>query len=214
MYYLLRLIYIFFIIKIKYKTFWTIFIIKKKDIGIISHDGDEIIHNINVSNSYFKKGFSNWNYYFGGCLIVSDSKFENNTSEFGTIFNYPINTFGICIYADTHTRYTTVSNSTFINNTASKFGGVIYIMGNNNVTFTDCHFYNNNAKYGNIIYSNSKETLLKIDNLNSTDIATIPAHFEMCGKKVEKISILSGERIPEGIMCKFNKFKYKIMFIF
>ena len=72
-------------------------------------------------------------------------------------------------------------------------------------TFLDCYFYNNHANIGNNVYVHSKSALQEIGNFNSYDTSTIPAYFEMCGNVVKEISILSGESIPEGIMCKLNK---------
>jgi len=139
--------------------------------------------------------------YENGLYTVSDSKFENNTSECGTIFNFPYLSSG-------RDKFIKVNDTKFINNTASKFGGVIYSVGENNVgsiSFTNCYYYNNNAKFGNIIYTLSKDTLPDIGYLNSTDVATIPAYFKMYGNVVNEISILSGENIPEGIKCKLYK---------
>jgi len=130
--------------------------------------------------------------------IISGSNFVNNTSECGTIFNYsslnPSSISGI-----------EVKNSKFINNVASKFGGVIYLTGYydyNYMKFKDCYYYSNHAKFGNIVYARSKNFMGFINDLNPTDVMTFPAYFEMYGNVVEEVSILSGERIPEGIMCK------------
>ncbi len=139
-------------------------------------------------------------YFENGSYTVSNSNFENITSECGTIFNFPCLTSG-------KDQFIKVSNSKFINNTASKFGGVIYSTGEYNnkaINFTNCYYYNNHAKFGNIIYAHSKDTLPYIGDLNETDISTIPAYFKMYGNVIENISILSGESIPEGIKCKFN----------
>jgi len=69
--------------------------------------------------------------------------------------------------------------------------------------FTNNTYYNNHAKFGNVLYVHSKAALLDVGSyLNSSDIATPPAYFQMYGDLEEEISILSGERIPEGIMCK------------
>jgi len=136
-----------------------------------------------------------------GTHTISDSNFENNTSECGTIFNFPYLSRG-------KDKIIKVSNSKFINNTASKFGGVIYSVGENNdesISFTNCYFYNNHAKLGNIMYTHSKNALPYIGSYKLTDISTIPTYFKMYGNTVKEISILSGENIPEGIKCKLNK---------
>ena len=148
----------------------------------------------------------------GGIYRIFSSTFENNTSEYGTIFNIP--------YTSTYEfMNVNVNNSTFTNNTASKFGGVIYSIGENNIkrlSFKKCNYNNNYAKLGNIIYGHSKYTLPNIGyNLKKSDVSTIPTYFEMYGNIVDDISILSGESIPEGIMCKLNKMLiFKIKYIY
>jgi len=153
----------------------------------------------NVLNSFFKNGFlyMNEKEKQSGGYTVWYTNFENNTSEYGTIFNVPYLSHG-------KDKYIQVYNSSFINNTASKFGGVIYSLGEYSgmrMNFTYCYFENNHAKYGNIVYAYSKERAPEIENLNSMDISVIPSHFQMDEKGVEKISILSGESIPKDIMC-------------
>ncbi len=139
-----------------------------------------------------------------GSFSVNDSNFENNKSVRGTIFNVHVHTLSV-----ENTRFIYVSNSKFINNRALKFGGVIYFIGNSIVdnyhtTFLNCYFYKNNAFIGKNVYVHSKSTLQTIGNFDSTDASTVPTNFEMCGNIVDEISILSGESIPEGIMCKLN----------
>lgn len=160
---------------------------------------------IDVSNSYFKRGFIYMNAkenVFGGCYI-RHSNFVNNTSECGTILN-----LNYLNPATSVLKYIYMTNSTFTNNTASKFGGVIYSLGqynNDRISIVDCTFNNNHAESGNIIYAHSKKNLSFIVNKNSNDVSTIPEYFKKVGNKGEGISILSGESIPEGIKCKFNK---------
>jgi len=98
--------------------------------------------------------------------------------------------------------------NTFNNNRATKFGGVMYTGINaDRLVFTNCTFNNNHAEFGNILYAYSKDSLPQMNtDLNLTDINTNPAYFKMVGNvtEFENISILSGERIPEGIKCKLN----------
>jgi len=68
--------------------------------------------------------------------------------------------------------------------------------------FKECTYINNHAEFGNIIYAHSKDVLPVIGPLKSSDISTIPAYFEINEDKI--VSILSGEKIPEDIMCESN----------
>jgi len=72
------------------------------------------------------------------------------------------------------------------------------------MNFTNCHFNNNHAKFGNIIYNLSKDLLPNLGISNLNDISTIPSYFEkdINSNSIDDISILSGESIPEGIMYK------------
>jgi len=170
--------------------------------------------NSSVTNSHFKNGF----YYLNedkntsGGFGITNSKFINNTSEYGTIFN---------IYK---TNYSTASGFTvngceFTNNTASKFGGVIYSLGKYNILHTEfqnCTFNNNHAKLGDVVYGysiNSMPLISNIKELSSTDVATLPTYFEIDNNSIDKISILSGENIPEGITCfLFDDYGRKMYF--
>jgi len=138
----------------------------------------------------------------GGGYSITSSNFENNTSEYGTIFNMP--------YINPKTdknSIITFSSCNFINNTASKFGGVILSgINGDRIAFTDCTFINNHAMFGNIVYAHSKDALPSFENINSIDVSTTPVDYKMFGNIVDRISILSGESIPEGIVCKFNKY--------
>jgi len=139
-------------------------------------------------------------YNENGCYAISDSKFENNTSESGTIFNFSYLSSG-------KYKFIRVNNCKFINNTASRFGGVIYSIGENNpegILFKNCTYINNHARFGNIMYAHARNKLPNIGILNPNELSTIPEYFEMYGNIVERISILSGESIPKGIKCKIN----------
>jgi len=174
------------------------------DVGILLYtEKVEIRYGI-VSNSYFKNGFLHWDdrEHADGIFRAESSIFENNASEYGTIFNVPYTGLG----ADT-TILITVANCTFINNTASKFGGVIYSIGEYNarrMAFSGCHYNNNHAQSGNIIYGHSKNTIQGIGQIlmNFDDVSTIPAKFEMVGDVYDEITIHSGDSIPDNIMFK------------
>jgi len=167
--------------------------------------GKATITNVTVTNSYFKNGFIYMNelniiekYYENGIYTISESKFENNTSESGTIFNFSNLSPG-------KYKFIKIINCEFINNTASRFGGVIYSIGEHNhegLFFQNCTYYNNHAKFGNIMYAHARNRLPRIGVLDPSELSTIPEYFEMYGKIVEKISILSGESVPEGIQFK------------
>jgi len=113
-----------------------------------------------------------------------------------------IHTTSISGFTSTYCEYT--------NNTASKYGGVVYSLGEYNglhSALTNCTFDNNHAKLGNIVYGYSKDSIPDISNIqeiNSIDknnIVTLPTYFEIDLNTNDKISILSGETIPEGIAC-------------
>jgi len=158
----------------------------------------------NVTNSYFKTGLLHWDdrEKERGAYEVNYSIFENNTSEIGTIINFPYISSGTVDKVEP----IPFNFNTFNNNKASKYGGVMYTGINaDRMVFTNCTFNNNQAESGNIIYAYSKEILPHIDTeLNLTDISTNPAYFKMDGNEtdIENISILSSESIPEGIKFK------------
>ena len=136
-----------------------------------------------------------------GPFSVVSSNFENNTSEIGTIFNLPFFSRG-----KTATVFISIKDSTFTNNTASKFGGVIFSGENADlINFSNCAFKDNHAKFGDVFYTLSKDIKPTIEYINETEISTVPSTFIMDGNIVDRISILSGESIPEGIMCKYKK---------
>jgi len=136
-----------------------------------------------------------------GLFHISNSKFINNTSEYGTIFSI------FSINQDTGSIFD-VKNCEFTNNTSSNFGGVIYSVGkyiNNHMNFTDCQFNNNHARLGDTIYSYSIDGIPNISNdtyFNENDLATLPTYFKSYSNLTNSISILSGESIPEDISCK------------
>jgi len=157
-----------------------------------------------LKNSHFKNGFifMDENKDNSGQYSIENSTFVNNTSEYGTIFS--IYTIRVATGSSIDIR-----DCKFINNTSYNFGGVIYSVGEYNnkfVRFYDCIFSNNHARLGDIIYSYSKAAMPTFYSdtsyLNNDTLATIPTYFNIDGNPIDKISILSGESIPEGISCK------------
>ena len=114
-----------------------------------------------------------------------------------------------CPYANVSTssrKKISFKHCEFYNNTASKFGGVIYTgLNARRMKFKKCVFENNYAAFGNDLYAYSNDDLPEFENVTLTDVATVPTYFKRYGNLDENISILSGEKIPEGIMCKLNK---------
>ena len=160
--------------------------------------------NVFISNSHFKNGFYyyNDNEFSNGYFNALNVEFVNNTSEYGTFLNIPY-------IIESTANFIIIDSSKFINNTASKFGGVIYSLGPYNskhLYISNCEFYNNNAKLGKNIYSYSTYSSATMQNsyINIEDIVSLPTKFEIDTDSLEedKVSILSGEKIPEGISCK------------
>jgi len=102
-------------------------------------------------------------------------------------------------------------NSKFYNNTASKYGGVIYSLSPNTnryIVIQDCDFKDNKALIGDSIYSlniTSEPNITDIDSLKNIKgfFATNPTRISLNEKSINEISIYSGEKIPSGIICKY-----------
>jgi len=102
-----------------------------------------------------------------------------------------------------------IKNALFQNNSASKYGGVIYSLSkysNKYVKLIDCEFQNNTAIMGYISYSLKKESEPEISNIDELRkekgaIATNPTKIKLNDDSLYSISILSGEKLPEGIAC-------------
>ncbi|OUM64963.1 hypothetical protein PIROE2DRAFT_60320 [Piromyces sp. E2] len=137
-----------------------------------------------VKNSNFKNGFLYMDEYFTGMFNITNSSFLNNTSENGTILNI--------LYLDEHTPcFVKSENSTYIGNRASKHGGVVNSM-------------DNHAKLGDIIYIYSKDTsplISDIEELEAIDgaIVTNPTEFILTDNSFKRITINSGDKIPNNI---------------
>jgi len=146
------------------------------DIGVLIYTGSTKIHNSNITNSYFKNGFFHWdeNNREGGGYTINYVNFENNTSESGTIFNFP--------YLSPGSGNIGIYYSTFTNNTASKFGGVIFCGKNGNrMVFTNCIFNNNHAKLGKDVYCYTKTSSpsIRYGNFYEKDLVTLPSNFKL-----------------------------------
>ncbi|ORX47340.1 hypothetical protein BCR36DRAFT_584849, partial [Piromyces finnis] len=119
------------------------------------------IHLINctVNNSIFDKGFISTSNIINTTLTIKDSTFFNNTGNNGVI-----------IHVDKLDEKTNVSflDSTFKNNYAKRYGGVLYSREKSidtSITFNNCFFENNKAFLGNII-NKIIQILSIIKNLN------------------------------------------------
>jgi len=155
-----------------------------------------------ITNSYFKNGFMNMdeNNDTSGRFRANYTTFTNNKSEYGTFLN--VNEFK----KGTGSKIV-ITECTFRNNTASKFGGVVYSTGPDNhmhVIFDNCRFYNNQAKLGKDVYCYKKTAspAIMYGNFYERDLVTLPADFQLDRKTYKgEVSILSGETIPDNITC-------------
>lgn len=101
----------------------------------------------------------------------------------------------------------TIRNSTFENLTASKYGGVIYsnsLNSNNRILLENCKFINNHALIGDILYSLTKDSGPVISNIDEIKdikglLATNPTYIKLDDDSFKNLTIISGEKIPNGI---------------
>jgi predicted outer membrane repeat protein len=96
------------------------------------------VSSVIIGNSTFKNNRGNYGGAMeigGGSLIVGNCTFINNEA-------YDSHGGAISIY--TGNNNVTIRNSTFINNTASSYGGAIYI-SSGNVSISYCRIYNNSG---------------------------------------------------------------------
>ncbi|ORX47569.1 hypothetical protein BCR36DRAFT_92865 [Piromyces finnis] len=185
--------------------------------GLGAADGTSIyFYNNTIKNSYFKNGIieCDRSKEKSGNITVENSVFINNKSEYGTILNIQL------LDERYHTRINII-NSKFENNTASKYGGVIYSKDKltpKSVKVENCEFINNKALIGNDIYT------LKIDyeplisnreylkNIKGS-LATNPTKIKLNNDTFNDLLIKSGDKIPEGITCSiYDDYDNKIMF--
>ncbi|ORX52137.1 hypothetical protein BCR36DRAFT_396937 [Piromyces finnis] len=158
--------------------------------------------NNTVKNSYFKNGFfyMDENDQTSGLFMIYDSLFVNNTGEAGTIFH-----IGELLYLTGCTIEST--SSQYIGNNSTKYGGVIYSMGQYNnlhTKFIDNVFIDNHSRFGDVIYSYSKESNPNISNINELEaidgaIVTKPAKIILSEDSIKSFSIHSGDFIPKNI---------------
>jgi len=161
-------------------------------------------NNSTIKNSHFKNGFFTLDEdnNSSGIYNINKSTFINNTSEYGTIINIKK------LYENTGCKVN-VLNSLFINNKASKFGGVIYSIGKYNnlhANIINCIFFDNNAELGDVIYGFSKKSLPIISNIKKLEsmdgaVVTNPTKIRLNSNYINKISINSGDTIPKNISC-------------
>ncbi len=155
----------------------------------------------NVTNSYFKNGFIHMdekNLKLSGCFIISSIYFMDNTSECGTFLNVPF-------MNENTSSLISIMGCYFANNTASKYGGVVYSMNEYNkkhIYFMFNEFGKNYAKLGDVTYGISKNAMIDIDKVKNSDIRTPPSYFKLNNTSYSSISLLSGENIPKNIIGK------------
>ncbi|ORX57941.1 hypothetical protein BCR36DRAFT_139365 [Piromyces finnis] len=119
-------------------------------VGMEIPAGDVAMINNTITNSYFKNGFLYYtNYKFlHGTHNYSRLKFINNRSEKGTFINFND------VYGKGVTPTITCIQCSFVNNTAEKFGGIIYANARDEqyidtiINFKNCEFIDNNAMLG------------------------------------------------------------------
>ncbi|KAL6626029.1 hypothetical protein U3516DRAFT_809530 [Neocallimastix sp. 'constans'] len=175
------------------------------DVGILLVHTKLDFNNSTIKNSHFKNGFFTLDEdnNSSGIYNINKSTFINNTSEYGTIINIKK------LYENTGCKVN-VLNSLFINNKASKFGGVIYSIGKYNnlhANIINCIFFDNNAELGDVIYGFSKKSLPIISNIKKLEsmdgaVVTNPTKIRLNSNYINKISINSGDTIPKNISYK------------
>ncbi|OUM68427.1 hypothetical protein PIROE2DRAFT_3875 [Piromyces sp. E2] len=143
--------------------------------------------------------------YIDGYISINSSFFNNITSKNGAILN--IKSLSEVPYE----KIISFSDSTFINNTALNFGGVIYSISqytNKYVSFENCTFKDNQANFGSISYSINKLSEPSFSNINELKkikgaFVTNPSKIKINGdiNNNNNISLFSGEFLPENITC-------------
>jgi len=161
-------------------------------------------NNGSISNSYLKNGFfaMDEGVNTSGLYVINNSTFVNNTSEYGTILN-------IKTLEELTGSTINVTNSEFISNRASKYGGAVYSIGefsNLHVYFDYCKFIDNHALLGDIFYSYSRESSPLISNIEELELiegalVTNPVKIILDNDNQNSFSILSGDMLPKNITC-------------
>ncbi|KAG4102830.1 hypothetical protein H8356DRAFT_929991 [Neocallimastix lanati (nom. inval.)] len=164
-------------------------------------------NNVTFSNSYFEDGlfmvnFNDINYSY---YDIENSHFKNLTSINGSVLDI-VNLDDI-----TEDYIIEFKNSIFENNSALKFGGVVFSLSSytkKHVSFQNCEFRNNHAMNGHISFSlNNKDSEPNFSNIKDLKeipglLSTNPTKLKLSEDLLERISLFSGDRIPEGISCK------------
>eukprot|EP00833_Pecoramyces_ruminatium_P007129 jgi/Orpsp1_1/1181161/evm.model.c7180000076137.1 len=196
-----------------------------------NHKGKIIINNSNFNNitgDYgFRQGFGSqitiYNAKFNFCyfdnsifyinretsnrygtIYITDSEFNNNKSNDGSVFNI------IDISSDILSSLE-VNNSTFRNNYAYGYGGVIYSISeltSRKAKFINCTFINNTSyNEGEVCYSldnscepkfNNKDDIIKSCGIKS--FAINPTKISLDDDSSSSLDIISGQIISEPII--------------
>ncbi|KAL6612841.1 7 transmembrane sweet-taste receptor of 3 GCPR-domain-containing protein [Neocallimastix sp. 'constans'] len=175
------------------------------DTGVLMVFSKLDFNNGSISNSYLKNGFfaMDEGVNTSGLYVINNSTFVNNTSEYGTILN-------IKTLEELTGSTINVTNSEFISNRASKYGGAVYSIGefsNLHVYFDYCKFIDNHALLGDIFYSYSRESSPLISNIEELELiegalVTNPVKIILDNDNQNSFSILSGDMLPKNITYK------------
>ncbi|OUM56320.1 hypothetical protein PIROE2DRAFT_65601, partial [Piromyces sp. E2] len=176
--------------------------------GIIAKNGVNLkMINNTFRNGIFENGLIevNTEQDVYGNIDIENSVFENLFSNNGPVLNIKN------IEDNQYNQKIIFTNSTFINNSALYFGGVVYSVcqnTNKSVFFNGCNFINNTAHFGNVAYSINKKNEPNFSNIEDLrnsegDIVTNPSHLKFIDNPIlNNISFVSGEILPKGISCK------------
>ncbi|OUM60072.1 hypothetical protein PIROE2DRAFT_14263 [Piromyces sp. E2] len=176
---------------------------------IIRSDPTLDFYENSFTNCFFQNGLITLyqRYLMSGHIHLYNNHFFNITSNYGSIVN------AIEVY-ESFKDLAHFINSTFENISASYYGGIIYSESRNlneSIIFENCEFINCHAKIGDISYSvdkNSEPFISNIDELKKipSALATNPTNLVLNDNSMNYISLYSGQKIPDGISCKINKY--------
>ncbi|ORY77905.1 hypothetical protein LY90DRAFT_84737 [Neocallimastix californiae] len=174
---------------------------------MISADTTMNLENNTFSNSYFKNGLimidnERPEIVISGKYLINNCNFNNIKSEFGSVLHIK------SLFESSNTLME-FRNSIFENNTASKYGGVIYSNSeftNKYIRMYDCTFINNHAQIGHTLYSLNKESEPYISNINELraiqgSVMTNPTKLILNDNNIKTISLISSDVLPSGISC-------------
>jgi len=102
-----------------------------------------------------------------------------------------------------------ITNCSFESISAKKYGGIVYSHSKYTpyyVFFDDCNFKNVSATFGNICYSLDKNSEPSISNMEELkkekgNMATNPTMIQFSQGSQTSVSLLSGEKLPNGLEC-------------